>query len=152
LIQVSGSKKIRLSKKWNWYAEATLQQTDGASPIHVPLIFTRNRLAFEGRFFKNLLLSTGIEARYFTPFKANGYSPVIGQFYTQDSLEINNLPDLSVFLHYRIRGFAGYLRFENINTASFKNGFGFTNNNFAAPLYPTQGFMIRFGIQWSFVN
>jgi hypothetical protein len=152
LLQVSASKKIKISRRWNWYVDATVQQTDAAAPIKVPLLFTRNRLAFEGRFFKNLNLSTGIEMRYYTAYKANNYSPIIGQFFPQDTMTIKNLPDISVFLHFRIKSFTGFIRSENLNTASLKNGFGFVNNNFAAPHYPTQGMMIRFGIQWWFVN
>lgn len=152
LVQVFASKKIRLAPKWNWYADAVLQQTDAAAPIRVPLLFTRSRFAFEGKLFKNLQLSTGIELRYYTPYKAYNYSPVTGQFTVQDSVVIKNLPDISAFAHFRIKGFTGFLRAENLNTASLKNGFGFINNNFAAPLYPTQGLIIRFGIQWWFVN
>lgn len=152
VLQVSASKKIRLAKKWFWYADALLQQTDGASPVKVPLFFTRNRVVFEGRFFKNLNLSTGIEARYFSPFTADNYSPAMGRFFPQDSVRIQNLPDVSAFAHFRIKGFTGYIRVENLNTARFADGFSFTNNNFAAPLYPTQGLIFRFGIQWWFVN
>lgn len=152
LIELSASKKIQLSKKWFWYIDATLQQTDKAAPVKVPFFYTRNRLAFEGTFFKNLSISSGIEARYFTPYHADNYSPVVAQFFPQDSVLINNLPDITAFLHFRIKSFSAYLRFENLNTASFSNGFGWTHNNFAAPLYPTQEFMIRFGIRWWFVN
>ncbi len=152
LFQVFASKQIRISRRWNWYAEAVLQQTDGAAPIKVPFLFTRNRLAYEGNFYKNLYLSAGIEARYYTAYKANNYSPVMGQFVPQDTVTIRNLPDIAAFVHFRIKGFALYIRGENINTVSFANGFGFINNNFAAPHYPTQGFMIRFGVQWWFVN
>jgi hypothetical protein len=152
LLQLSASKKIRVSKHWNCYADLVLQQTDGAAPVKVPLLFTRNRFAYEGNFYKNLYLSAGIEARYYTAFKANNYSPVMGQFVPQDSVTIKNLPDIDVFVHFRIKGFTSYLRAENLNTVSTANGFGFINNNFAAPHYPTQGFMIRFGIQWWFVN
>lgn len=152
LLQLYASKKIRLGKKWNWYADAVLQQTDAAAPIRVPLLFTRSRIAFEGKFFKNLQLSTGVEVRYYTAYKVNNYSPVIGQFVVQDSITIKNLPDIHFFAHFRIKGFTGFFRAENLNTVSMKNGFGFINNNFAAPLYPTQGLMIRFGIQWWYVN
>jgi hypothetical protein len=116
------------------------------------LLFTRNRIAFEGRFYKNLNISTGLEARYYTGYKANNYSPVMGQFMPQDSVTIRNLPDVAAFVHFRIKGFTAYIRAENLNTASFANGFGFINNNFAAPHYPTQGFIFRLGIQWWFVN
>ena len=152
LLQVYASKKIKLTKRWNWYADVIVQQTDGSAPVKVPLLFTRNRLAYEGIFFKNLNLSTGLEVRYFTPFEAYNYSPMMGQFMPQDTFTLKNLPDISAFFHFRIKSFTLFIRAENLNTVSFTNGFGFTNNNFAAPHYPTQGFMLRFGIQWGFVN
>ncbi|MEP7165752.1 MAG: putative porin [Ferruginibacter sp.] len=152
LLQISASKKVKISRHWNWYAEVVLQQTDGAAPVKVPFLFTRNRLAYEGNFYKNLNLSAGIEARYYTAYKANNYSPVMGQFVPQDTVTIKNLPDISAFVHFRIKGFTAYIRAENLNTISTANGFGFINNNFAAPHFPTQGFMLRLGIQWWFVN
>ncbi|MCC7378209.1 MAG: hypothetical protein IT255_02495, partial [Chitinophagaceae bacterium] len=152
LLQLSASKKIKITRYWNLYTDITFQQTDGSAPIKVPLLFTRNRLAYEGIFFKNLNLCTGIEARYITPYEAYNYSPLMGQFMPQDTFKLKNLPDISVFLDFRIKSFTAYIRAENLNTVNFSNGFGFTNNNFAAPHYPTQGFIFRFGIQWAFVN
>ena len=152
LLQLFASKKIKLTKRINWYAEAIAQQTDGSSPVKVPLLFTRNRVAFEGVYYKNLNLSTGIEIRYYTPYKAYNYSPVMGQFMPQDTFKLKNLPDVSAFFNFRIKAFTAYVRTENLNTISFTNGFGFTHNNFAAPHYPTPGLIIRFGIQWGFVN
>ena len=152
ILQVSASKKIKLSKKWNYYLDATLQQTDPNGPIKLPLIFTRSRIAFEGNYFKNLNLSTGFEIRYFTPYKANNYSALVGQFTPQDTLTISNRPDIAAFMHFRIKSFTGFLRAENLNTVSFENGFGFVKNNFAAPHMPTPGLIIRFGVRWWFVN
>ena len=152
LLQLYASKKVRLTKRWSLYADLTFQQTDGSAPVKVPLLFSRNRLAYEGNFFKNLFLSAGLEVRYFTPFEAYNYSPVMGQFVPQDTFKLKNLPDISAFFHFRIKSFTAFIRAENLNTVSFSNGFGFTNNNFAAAHYPTQGFMLRFGIQWGFVN
>ena len=152
IIQVSASKKIKLYKRWSWYLDATVQQTDAAAPIKVPLLYTRSRIAYEGNFFKNLNLSTGVEIRYYTPYKANNYSPLVGQFTPQDTLVLKNLPDVAAFMHFRIKSFTGFVRAENLNTVSFQNGFGFVNNNFAAPHMPTQGLIIRLGIRWWFVN
>ena len=70
-----------------------VQHTDGAAPVKVPLLFTRSRLAYEGNFYKNLYISTGIEARYYTGYKANNYSPVMGQFVPQDTMTVKNLPE-----------------------------------------------------------
>jgi hypothetical protein len=152
VLQLYASKKIRLTKRWSWYLDAVAQQTDANGPVKVPLLFTRSRFAYEGNFFKNLYISTGLEVRYYTPYEAANYSPVMGQFMPQDTTTIKNLPDVSAFLHFRIKGFTAYLRAENLNTVSFENGFGFINNNFAAPHYPTPGFIFRFGILWNFVN
>ena len=152
LIQATVSKKIPLSRRWNWYTEITLQQTDGAAPIKVPFVFTRNRLAYEGVFYKNLNLSAGIDFRYYTSYNSYNYSPVMGQFVRQDTVATKNRPDVSGFLHFRIKSFTAYLRLENLNAIDFSNGFGFTKNNYAAPHYVYQGLIFRFGILWNFVN
>ena len=152
LLQLSAAKKFRLSKRWNWYVELTFQQTDAAAPVRVPIVFTRNRIAYEGLYFKNLNLSTGIEFRYYTPYKADNYSPVMGKFFPQDTVTIKNRPDISAFLHFRIKSFTSFIRAENLNTLTFANGIGFTKYNFAAPHYIYPGFVFRFGIQWAFVN
>lgn len=152
ILQAAAAKKIRISKRWNIYSEVTLQITDASSPIKLPLVFTRNRLAYEGLFFKNLYVSTGLEIRYYTPFKLYDYSPVMGQFFPQDSVSISNRPDVHAFFHFRIRKFAGFVRAENLNSIDFSNGFGFTKSNFAAPHYIYPGYLFRFGIQWNFVN
>ncbi len=152
IVQAQASKKFRLTRHINLYSDAIVQQTDASSPIRIPFFYTRQRLALEGLFFRNLNLSAGLEGRYFTPYKAYNYSPVMGQFFPQDTVPIKNLPDLSIFFHFRIKSFTGLIRFDNVNTVSFAQGFGFTNNNFAAPNYPTPGLIFRVGVQWGFVN
>src|SRR5690606_20704700 len=144
--------KNRITRHLNLYSDFIVQQTTGQTPIRVPLFYTRQRLAFEGNFFKNLFLSTGIDVKYNTPYKANNYSPVMGKFVPQDSITISNLPQLNVFFNFRIKSFSAFITAENLNTATLNDGFAFTNNNFAAPHYPTPGFLLRFGLQWRFVN
>jgi hypothetical protein len=152
-LQVSAEKTFTLAKHFNWYADVYVQQKTGSVPLQVPLVFTRNRFAYEGRFFKNLNLFTGLEVKYHTPYKADDYSPVLGQFFYQDSVTISNLPDISAFVQFRIKGFKAFLRLENLNTMEISSaGFGFTNNNLAAPGYPYPGLQFRIGIWWSFVN
>ena len=150
-FQLSASKKFRLSRYWNWYAEL-VAQPETSDVLNLPLIYTRNRIAYEGLFFKNLNLSTGIEFRYYTPFAADDYAPFNGQWVVQNDTTISNRPDIAAFLHFRIKSFRLFTRLENVNTINFSNGFGFTNNNLSAPLYPTPGLVFRIGIYWSFVN
>jgi hypothetical protein len=104
-LRVNASKVFRLNRRWNLYSDVWLQQKTGNVELNTPLVYTRQRLAFEGNFFKNLNLSTGLEVRYHTPYKADNYSPVTGQFFYQDSVTISNLPEVTAFIHFRIRSF-----------------------------------------------
>lgn len=152
LLRVSAAKSISLSRKLKLHSTVYVQQKAGGAELNVPLAYTRNMLAFEGRLFRNLNLSSGLEVRYHTPYKADNYSPVLGQFFYQDSTTISNRPDVHAFVHMRIRTFRAYVRLENLNTASFDSGFGFKEHNFAAPNYPLPGMVFRVGIYWTFVN
>lgn len=153
VLRINALKTFRLGRHWNWYAEVYVQQKAGNAAINIPLVFTRNRIMYEGNLgFKRLNIAFGLENRYTTPYKADNYSPIRGQFFYQDSVTITNLPELGLFLHFRIRGFTAYIRAENLNTARTFGGLQFNNNNLAAPGYPTPGLNIRFGIFWSFVN
>jgi hypothetical protein len=155
VIGLALEKTIRVGKRWNWHTEIYFQQVVGNAPVNLPLIFTRNRFAYEGNLgFKNLDIAIGAEFRYHTPYKADDYSPALGgQFFYQDSITISNkLPDIAAYLHFRIKGIKIFIRGENLNTVRTLGGFGFTNNNLAAPNYPYPGLVIRFGVFWSFVN
>ncbi|MEO7960179.1 MAG: putative porin [Ginsengibacter sp.] len=152
ITQVIASTKNKIVGHLNLYSDFILQQNTGDNPIRVPLFFTRQRLAFEGVFFRNLNLSTGLDVKYNTPYKANNYSPVVGQFFPQDSVTITNLPDISAYFNFRIKSFTALIKVENLNAISFTDGFGFTNNNFAAPNYPRPGYILRIGVLWRFVN
>lgn len=152
VLQIKASKDFPIGKHWHWYVDVVLQQAAGDSPINLPLAYTRNRLVFQGRFFRNLHLATGLDTRYYTAYKPDNYSPITGQFFPQHTVTISNLPDVAAFLHFRIRSFTALVRVENLNTVDFTKGFNFINNNYAAPLYPYPGFLYRFGIFWNFVN
>jgi hypothetical protein len=152
LTQITASAKTKIVGHLNLYSDFIIQQTTGNNPIHIPLFYTRQRLAFEGNYFKNLNVSTGVDVKYNTPYKADNYSPVMGKFFPQDTVVINNLPQVNLFFNFRIKSFTAFIKAENLNTFQVEEGLTFTNNNFAAPLYPTPGLIIRFGIKWGFVN
>jgi Putative porin len=153
LLQVSVEKRFKLGKRWIWHSDVYFQQKTGDVALNVPLIFTRNRIGYEGTLgFKKLNIAVGLEIKYHTPYKADGYSPALGKFFYQDSVKITNRPDIIAYLHFRIRNFRAFFRVENLNTVTTTNGFGFRRHNFAAPDYPYPGMNMRLGIYWSFVN
>jgi hypothetical protein len=155
MVQVGLQKTFNVGRRFRWHADVYVQQRIGNAPVNVPTVFTRHRFAYEGSLgFKNLDMAAGIEARYHTSYKADNYSPVLGQFFYQNSTTIEYArPDIHGYIHFRIRSFKLYFRAENLNTAQVQDKeFGWTLNNLAAPDYPYPGFILRFGIYWSFVN
>lgn len=153
LLQVTAEKQFRLGKNWNWRTWIVIQQVTGNPPLNLPVFLTRNQIGYDGNLgFKNLLTSFGLEMRYFTPYKADIYSPVVGQFFNQDSQKVTlKFPDLAAYLHFRIKSFTAYIRLENINSLNPGTG-KFTNNNIYTPNYPYPGLQMRIGVYWSFVN
>jgi hypothetical protein len=152
LLRLGISRQFRMGRHWRWYLDLYAQLTTPDAPVNLPLLFTRNRLAFEGRFFTNLNLSAGFDVRYMTPYKADDYSPALGQYFLQEDMQIAMLPDIAAYLNFRIRNFTAFTRLENLNTLTFRYGFGFKNANYAAPFYPTQDLHMRLGVFWTFVN
>lgn len=148
VLQISAEKMFKLSKRINWYAEIYVQQPTANAPVNLPLFLTRNRFAFEGNFFTNLFLSTGVELKYYSNYKPSGYSPFTGQFFYQNTYSVANRPEINLFLHFRIKSFKAYVRLENMNyLIPGKGKYNFTSQNYAS-----NGLWFRTGIWWNFVN
>ena len=152
VLHLNAEKKFRLSRHWNWYTEIHIQQTTGQPPVNIPFLLTRNRIAFEGNFATNLFLSTGVEIRYNSSYKADDYSPFLGQYFVQNTHTIANRPDINAFVHFRIKSFKGFFRVENLNTLDVSKGLSFSKLNFNTNQNPGTGLWLRFGLWWSFVN
>ncbi|MBL7698169.1 MAG: hypothetical protein JNK79_08425 [Chitinophagaceae bacterium] len=153
LLQVSAEKQFRFGKRWNWKSWVVIQKLTGNPPINLPVFLTRNMIGYDGNLgFKNLLTSFGLEIRYYTPYKADRYSPLMGQFFNQNDTTIKmQLPDIAAYFHFRIKSFTTYLRFENLNAYDFSTN-KFTRNNLVSPNYPYPGLQLRVGVYWTFVN
>ncbi|HEX6915559.1 MAG TPA: putative porin [Chitinophagaceae bacterium] len=145
-LHLAAEKRFVLAKNIHLYTELHLQQATGNPPVHVPLLFTRNRLAYEGKLgLKNLDLAAGVEMRYHTPYKADNYSPLNGQFVFQDTVTISNRPELNLFVDFRIKTFKAFIRLENINASGNKM-------NLVSSHYLYMPMWFRVGIWWGFVN
>ena len=153
ILHVTGKKQFKLGRALNLYSEIHFQQAVGSPPLNLPLIYTNNRISFDGVYHKNMNYSIGLELRYNTPYKAPNYSPFVGQFFYQNDYAISNRPQLNAFFNFRIKRFSAFIRTENLNTFGTNTGTpGFTKNNYNAPFYPDKGFWFRLGIWWTFIN
>lgn len=119
--------------------------TDENKVLNLPEIIARTTLYYSNHVFKRaMFLQTGISLHYFTKYYANGYNPVMAEFYVQNQQEIGDYPRLDFFLNGKIRNARIYLKAEHLNSRF--TGF----NYFSAPNYPYRDFVVRFGIVWNF--
>jgi hypothetical protein len=151
-INAQIANQFKLSKHWNWYNEVHLQIVDATSPIRVPTVLTRQRIAFEGVFYKNLNMSTGLEFIYHTAFKAGDYMPMTGQFYVQNDFMLSNRPMVNAFYHMMIKRLKAYIRVENLHTLLPSSNTLGNHYNFSARNYPGTGIWVRVGVWWHFIN
>lgn len=144
-LSVKAGKEFRFGKFGldNTFLFQNVQQSDNV--LNVPSFMTRNTLYYSDRVFKKaLFFQTGVTFQYFTKYYANGYNPVIGEFYSQDAVKTGNFPLIDFFLNAKIQEFRLFLKAEHFNS-------GFSGYNYySAPNYPYKDFTIRFGVIWDF--
>jgi len=115
--------------------------------IPLPLVAGHGDFAYENRFFKkNLLLRLGIDVYYHTPYAAQGYDPVTGQFFVQNSRQTGGYPFADVYMAARIRQVRFWVKLRNGNQ-------GFPSiPYFLTPGHPMQDRSLQVGLQWAFYN
>jgi len=114
--------------------------------LNVPKWVTRNSLYFSDYFFeKALYLQSGITFNYFTKYYANGYNPVVADFFVQQKKQIGDFATYDFFINARVRQTRIFLKAEHFNAA-----WSATNKFYSAPDYPYRDFIIRFGLVWNF--
>lgn len=115
--------------------------------FNVPELVTRNTLYYTDKWFKKaLFIQTGVTFHYFTEYFGNAYSPLLGEFYSQNQQKIGGFPRFDVFVNAKVRRTRIYFKLEHLNSS-------FTGYNFfSAPNQPYRDFLIRFGLVWNFFS
>ena len=122
--------------------------TQEESVLNLPKFTTRNTLYYSDYWFdKALFLQTGFTFQYFTKYYADGYMPIVGDFYTQNYTKIGNYPVVDFFFNAKIRTARVFLKVENLNQIFMKE-----NKHFSAPNYPYRDMTIRIGLIWNFFS
>ena len=148
-IQYLSLKVNKEIKFWKLALDNTLlyqEVSQDDAIVNVPKIVARNTLYFSDYFFtRALYLQTGVTFNYFTKHYANGYNPILSDFFVQNQQEIGDFANLDFFINARIRQTRIFLKAEHFNSAmSSRNEF------YAAPNYPYRDFIVRFGLVWNF--
>lgn len=145
--------KVKIGKEFK-YGKFALNNTvmyqnvtQTGDVFNVPEFVMRNTLYFTDKWFKKaMFVQTGITFSYFSKYFANGFNPLIGEFYSQNQQQIGNFPRLDFFINAKVRRTRIYLKAEHFNSS-------FTGYNFySAPNYPYRDFIVRFGVVWNFFS
>ena len=145
LIKIKYQNEIRVGRFAlnNTIMYQQVSQENGA--LFVPEITTRNTLYFSKNIFNGaMFLQTGLTFKYFTPFLMGGYSPVLGEFYTQNSTLLGGYPLVDFFINGKVKQTRIYLKAEHLNAPV--TGYDY----YVAPGYPYRDFVVRFGLVWNF--
>ncbi len=133
-------------KGFHFDNDVWFQKAAGSDVIRLPLVTTKTSVYYERYVFKKaLLFAIGVDLRYYTPFKGNGYNPLTGQFYLQNDWELKFYPVLDAFLNVKIKTVRIYLMGTNLS--SF---FGKQKGYYTSPLYPAADATFKFGGAWRF--
>ncbi|WP_025743803.1 putative porin [Aquimarina pacifica] len=143
--------KVKLTngvKFWKFGLDNTFmyQKVDGGDFVYnVPEFVTRNSLYYQDEWFKKaMFLQTGVTLRYFTSYTADGYDPILSEFYVQNIEEIGGYPQIDLFFNAKVKQTRIYFKVENFGEAFSQN------REFSAPGYATRDAVLRFGLVWNF--
>ena len=123
------------------------QQTSNTDIIRLPSLLTFSQLYYEGKLFKNnLWLQVGVQARYFSDYKANAYMPATNQFYLQETTTYGNYVFADIFINAQIDRFRFFLMVQHVNQ-------GLMGGNYIlCPNYPMPERSFKAGLSWMFFD
>ncbi len=134
---------------FNWENELVYSTSSNEDVIPVPALSAYSNMYLLFRIAKVLSVQFGADVRYFTEYYAPTYSPMIGQFATQDKtnrIKVGNYPLVDVYANFHLKHTRFYLMATHVNKSS--NG----GKYFMLPHYPYNPMTIKFGISWNFFN
>jgi hypothetical protein len=123
-------------------------QYSTSDQLSLPLFAGKATVYQAFHFFKRKLhLQIGVDAMYNTSYFADGYSPVLHQFYAQNTIKTGNYFYLDAHLCLRVSRLTFFFRASNLLA-------GLPNNNhyFTTLYYPMENRHFQIGINWRFYD
>lgn len=145
VIQITAYAPLR-TKHFLLDAELALQHSTNKA-VSVPLFTGKMSAAYITRIFrKRLNFEIGLDLFYNTKYYADGYNPILHQFYSQQYQSVGNFVYVNAHLAIRVKRISVFVRGGNL----FANIFGF--HYVTTPSYPMQGLNFEAGISWRFYD
>ncbi len=146
VLQIYGRKQFKHGI-FRWDNEVAWQQATNGAPVHLPSLLIRERIGVVSPLFKSAcIVAAGIEAKYNTPYYADGYTPYSNQFYLQDSQKNKNVPEVLAYFNFKIKTFRAFVMFDQLQQLVSQK------NIILTPGYPSPSFLFRFGFNWILIN
>lgn len=137
--------------KWGWLRfdnTFALQQSNRSDVFRLPNWFSKNSLYLSGKLFKKrLLLNVGVDFRMNSAFQPDGYQPLTGQFYLQDTITQQPYPWVDLFLAFKVQDFRFFFRYENAYTWLDNTQVFYQTARYAQPFGA-----LRLGVAWRFMD
>lgn len=123
------------------------QSTTNIQKLPLPQVVSTNALYYEGLLFKKAMLAqTGFDMHYNSAYTSNAFMPATGTFYLQDRIKTGGYPVINFFFNMKIKTARLFLKFENLGDGLIANSYSFT------PDFPQPGRVIKFGVDWRFLD
>lgn len=122
-------------------------QYSGSDAVNVPLFaFKASPYYIFNVFRGKLKIQIGMDLMYNTLYYADGYDPVLHQFYCQREMKVGNYPYWDVNLTLKIKRIAFFFRAGHVLSGVIGQ------NYFLTPDYPAMGRSFQLGINWKFYD
>ena len=134
----------------HWDNHITYQLSGNKEIIPLPDLNIFSDLYFKFIYYKRLHMEVGVNALYFTRYKAPAYCPAVGAFHLQSDShvqEVGGYPLLSGYVNCMLRGVRFYIMYYHFNDGLMSN-----RDSFIVPGYPANPGMVKFGLSWTFFD
>jgi hypothetical protein len=122
------------------------QQAANKKIFTVPTWYFLHSVYYQGRLFNTMNLNVGINIKHHSAFEGISYSPVIGNFYTEDAWPVEWYPNVDFRLSFQVKYFRAFALLENVLQLQRNDIYYQTSR------YPQSDFTFRLGIGWIFLN
>jgi hypothetical protein len=145
VIQFQVSAPVR-TKHFALDAELALQHSTREA-ITVPLFAGKLSALYTTRIFKKRLrFQVGVDLFYNTRYYADGYNPILHQFFSQRDVLVGNYLYVNAHLALRVKRISFFIRGGNLLAGLFSFHY------ITTPNYPMQGRNLEFGVNWKFYD
>lgn len=132
---------------FNTFGRYTMISSDLPHGFAIPKLHINTRVGYTNIFFNgNLQLQGGLDIHWQSTYYAQGYDPVIQQFYVQREVPVKDYWLFNAFVNVKINRGRAFIKVNNLR--KFFNDVGY----FVTPYYPGINSLIDIGFNWDFYD